>query len=87
MAFGFFNGQINQRFLRKAYSAKKESSGARITFAKEIPKRHPKTQEEEKPARQKIPKEFLDQEIEQEWITENWPDYIKDDRNIRIDLV
>ena len=37
----------NRRFLRKAYSAEKESNGARITFAKEMPKRHPNTQEEE----------------------------------------
>ena len=37
----------NRRFLRKAYQAEKESNGARITFAKEMPKRHPDTQEEE----------------------------------------
>ena len=37
----------NRRFLRKAYQAEKESNGARITFAKEMPKRHRDTQEEE----------------------------------------
>ena len=37
----------NRRFLRKAYSAEKESNGARITFDKEMLKRNPNTQEEE----------------------------------------